>query len=545
MRVRRKNSNFSVHAIAGTYVVLLGFNAKKSATKGLLGYAIHRSDLTEGESYWLKGFKTFEETAPHIRPGTLVSTLEHPVQSFFWGDYTAKPAHEYMYTIVPIFGEPKNISEGSRMQVKIKTECEDQGVHAIYFNRGVAASQAYVRKFGAKKPDKVASRKALVWLSRGLEEGLLNFIKQANGPRYSLRGAFYEFDYIPVLKAFAGAANKGADVKIIYDARKNPPKKKNDAAIRKAGISGLMIKRTRNKSYISHNKFVVLLKNGRAVQVWTGSTNITKGGIFGQSNVGHIVRDEETAESYRAYWQELSADPTNSDLKEWNVHNTPDPSGKPSKNTITPIFSPRPNKPHTVLNWYAERLDSAKETVNLTAAFGVNPLMADVFAKDKKYLRYLLLEKPGKNYGLLCRDIDVRIAVGARLSYDYLYRWIREKLTGYNFWVSYIHTKFMLVDPLSDNPTVITGSANFSEPSTTKNDENMLVIQGDTRVADIYLGEFMRLFNHFYFRNVVTRQSARQGSADRKSAFLKPDDSWCKRYYDRGSLKQKQRLLFS
>jgi hypothetical protein len=28
----------------------------------------------------------------------------------------------------------------------------------------------------------------------------------------------------------------------------------------------------------------------------------------------------------------------------------------------------------------------------------------------------------------------------------------------------------------------------------------MLVIQGDQRVADIYLGEFMRIFNHYYFR---------------------------------------------
>jgi hypothetical protein len=58
----------------------------------------------------------------------------------------------------------------------------------------------------------------------------------------------------------------------------------------------------------------------------------------------------------------------------------------------------------------------------------------------------------------------------------------------------------MLLDPLSDDPIVITGSANFSEASTTANDENMLVIRCDSRVADIYLGEFMRLFTHFRFR---------------------------------------------
>ena len=47
---------------------------------------------------------------------------------------------------------------------------------------------------------------------------------------------------------------------------------------------------------------------------------------------------------------------------------------------------------------------------------------------------------------------------------------------------------------------VISGSTNFSDASTKDNDENMLVIRGDKRVADIYLGEFMRLWRHYRFR---------------------------------------------
>src|SRR5262249_18767715 len=53
------------------------------------------------------------------------------------------------------------------------------------------------------------------------------------------------------------------------------------------------------------------------------------------------------------------------------------------------------------------------------------------------------------------------------------------------------------VDPLGDDPIVVTGTANFSAPSQCANDENMLVIRGNTRVADIYFGEFMRIFDHF------------------------------------------------
>ena len=71
--------------------------------------------------------------------------------------------------------------------------------------------------------------------------------------------------------------------------------------------------------------------------------------------------------------------------------------------------------------------------------------------------------------------------------------------------MSYIHSKFLLMDPLGSDPIVVTGSANFSDASTNDNDENMLVIRGNRRVADIYFTEFNRLFNHYYFRAVQER----------------------------------------
>ena len=87
----------------------------------------------------------------------------------------------------------------------------------------------------------------------------------------------------------------------------------------------------------------------------------------------------------------------------------------------------------------------------------------------------------------------------------------------------------MIIDPLGEDPLVITGSANFSDASTRKNDENMLVIRGDRRVADIYLSEFMRLFNHFQFRGLVHARAATDPESAR--SFLVPDNSWKARYY--------------
>ncbi|WP_280806638.1 phospholipase D-like domain-containing protein [Rhizobium leguminosarum] len=73
--------------------------------------------------------------------------------------------------------------------------------------------------------------------------------------------------------------------------------------------------------------------------------------------------------------------------------------------------------------------------------------------------------------------------------------------------VFFIHSKFMLVDPLSDDPLICSGSANFSSNSLKANDENMLLIRGNTRVADIYLTEFDRIFRHFYARNAINEMA--------------------------------------
>ncbi len=543
MRIRENNKDITVQAIAGTYVVLLGMNANESARKGLLGFAIQRQDLTENEQYWLAGFRTFKETAPNPKPGSLVTTHEHPIQAFLWGDYTAKPDHHYKYTVIPVYGQPKKLEYGDGITVDVNTENEDQGKYAIFFNRGVAGSQAYARKFGNKKPNEVPDNAAYKWLSRGLEEAIIEFIGQANGKDYSLRASVYEFSWPNVLNAFKKAATI-ADVKIVYDCRKPNPKKTSDTAIKKAGLRDYMIKRKSNPSYISHNKFIVLLKNGKPIEVWTGSTNFTEGGIFGQSNVGFIIRDSEIAEKYLEYWNDLAKDTPAKTLRHTNIENTPDLSGAPSKG-ITPIFSPRPDL--NILEWYAQRMGSAKNVLGFTAAFGVNKMLADVLAEDGNDLRYILLEKKGPTFNQFSKVKNNMIALGTVLDQNViektkLYRWLGESLTGLNTFVEYLHTKYFFLDPLSNDPTVISGSANFSVASTKNNDENMIIIHGDTSVADIYLGEFMRLWDHFYFRDIVSRLS-KESTVD--SSYLRPDDSWTDKFFKQGLIHEKVRLAFA
>jgi phosphatidylserine/phosphatidylglycerophosphate/cardiolipin synthase-like enzyme len=248
------------------------------------------------------------------------------------------------------------------------------------------------------------------------------------------------------------------------------------------------------------------------------------------------VRDKTIAASYLEYWEQLHADTEAKKLRPWTTAKTPTPVGKPKKG-MQAIFSPRSNL--DALNWYVEQMGTTKEALFFTAAFGVNDAIEQVFQQENDTLRYVLLEKDGGDVDILKRNPNNRIAVGGTVK-DALGNWQAEKVTGLNTHVRFIHTKYLLVDPLSATPLVITGSANFSDASTKNNDENMLIIQGDTRVADVYLGEFMRLFNHFYSRYLFNQPGDQGGSI-----YLAGDDSWSADYYIKDSAKFHERLYFS
>jgi phosphatidylserine/phosphatidylglycerophosphate/cardiolipin synthase-like enzyme len=545
MRSRNKAGPLSAHAIAGTHVVLLGIDVPKKDTKGLLGFAIQRWDPTEDERYWLRGMKVFEETAEGIPAGTPVSLLEHPLQSFQWGDYTTKPGRSYEYRVVALYGKPKNLEIRHEVTVAVTTEPVDEGTHAIHFNRGVAGSQAYERKFPGHTPrEGDRSDPAYDWLSRGLEEALLSFVASATGPEFALRGSVYEFNYPPVLQALKAAADRGVDLQVIYD-RRGPAgtgaRKKvwqsSEPAIEAAGL-GPFVKPRKTNSSISHNKFLVLLHNGTPTAVWTGSTNITWGGLFGQSNVGHLIRDEAVASRYLDYWARLSTDPAYAVIRPENTAASPTPGTRARAGTRT-VFSPRTSL--DMIDWYAAETGRAKKSFFMTAAFGVHDKIRDALTPESNVLRYLVLEEPPSAGDVrFDTDHDVKMAVGSVLSKGILDRWTKEHLTGLNAHVRYTHTKFMLVDPLGDHPLVISGSGNFSDASVHENDENMLIIQDDPRAADVYVGEFMRIFNHFYFRYL----SQKLNTPGDRTAYLSPNDHWAARYFDRTTPSYRQRLLF-
>ena len=151
MRATNAHDGLTVHAVAGTHTVLLGFDLADPA--GCLGFGIRRTDHTEDEAYWLRGMKSFASVVPAPRGlGMDFSLRQHPVQGFQWGDYSAKPEHDYTYAVVALGGAPGALTPLRRGQRRRATEAEDDGQHGVWFNRGVAGSQAFVKRFGQYTP---------------------------------------------------------------------------------------------------------------------------------------------------------------------------------------------------------------------------------------------------------------------------------------------------------------------------------------------------------------------------------------------------------
>lgn len=562
MRYLNEDTDLKLYAVAGTQTVLLSFDIAKNNLDGkqFLGFSIERKDKL-GRITFHNGSKHFDSLADNPDPAIKNSSL---IQSFYWHDYTVDPDETYTYTIKPMFGTALNHSPKFPSSLTVTTEKLHDGMHSVYFNYGVTGSQAYAnnKEFGNQPVSALKGavlQHALAFLGRDLwSEGLVKFVRQAAGANFSIYGAFYEFQYEGFLQEFRDAVDRGVDLELVvsgksaqYDDKKNKSsgavKSGNKSMIKKFGLTK-QIKTLRTKPSQPHNKFMVLCQDGKPKQVWTGSTNITLAGIFGQCNTGHWIVDDAIADKYLEYWNGLIGDPPMKQVAKVSETIQADTDLTQLSNGNYLFFSPRDlpadkkTAPH--LQHYADLIDSADELVCMVFPFNMDEVFNTVYKKDKRYLRLLIFEKNSDAQKVKSNDTDLKVTAGDVYAGNEK-GWAKEisAKTTTNAGILYVHNKFFIIDPLTDHPVVVTGSANFSNNSIRNNDENSILIKGNGRVADIYLTEFDRLFVHFWPRYLATLKS----NKNKPQGFDKPLDetySWHNDYFDPTKFGMKRKLLF-
>jgi phosphatidylserine/phosphatidylglycerophosphate/cardiolipin synthase-like enzyme len=290
--------------------------------------------------------------------------------------------------------------------------------------------------------------------------------------------AIYNFtDDAVIANAINGRYNAGVQVRIVADGSTaqlglsllNP----NIPVVERVNTSG---------TGIMHNKFIVVDPDSAANSwVFTGSTNWTDNNMSNDFNNIIIFQDQSIAKGYRLEFEEM-----------WGG-NGPQPGNPngvfgPAKTNNTPLqyvmgpndikvesyFSPTDNANGAIIK------TMQTTDVNLDyaiLAFTRADIADAIIAEDDLFLVLVrgMMEQtsdPASEFAYLeAAGQDIRSHEG--ITYD-------------------LHHKYCIVDhsTLDSDPTVLTGSHNWSSAAQTTNDENTVVVH-DARVANLYLQEFM------------------------------------------------------
>ncbi len=543
VRATAAGDGATVKAYAGSTGVIVAMDVEPARREGLLGFALRRQ-VGRGRRTWLKSMLQFPGVA-HT-DGERTPTDRAPVQKFRWSDYGVFPGTSYRYTVHPVYGTPDRLERGDPMTVAVRTSDVAKGDSAVLFNRAAAASQAFSRDFpeaeaavnralaAGEKPSELPAD-ALEWLSRGLLEQIVGFLAQATDDRWALDVAIYEYELPAIAEAVEAAVQRGVQVRVVYHAKRGD----HQTEVNRAALRGLPeeVLRARVTSGIFHHKFVVLsrLNNGvrKAQAVLCGSTNFTANGVYRQANVVHVVRRPATAGQFLALFEVLFGGADRAATRDFITGANP----LPADGEAPPLFASFTPRPRTDdLAAVVKIIDDADRDVLFCTAFGLDDSVLDALlgAEHDEVLRFGLQNARSRITGVH-RDRTASFTATAMLKKG-LEGFLAESTRGQRGNIL-IHTKLVVTDFTSDSPTVVSGSHNLSPSASKNNDENLLMVRGDTDVADCYGVELMRLYDHYRFRFAV------RGGAGPPS--LTPDDSWTERYFREGSLNSLDRLRFA
>ncbi len=144
---------------------------------------------------------------------------------------------------------------------------------------------------------------------------------------------------------------------------------------------------------------------------------------------------------------------------------------------IQVYFTPWDNAEDAIIN----AINDAKHSIYIQAYVWTSKPLTDAVlnAKKRGLAIYLLCDKDqmtSSKYSLVPTLVNAGVAVKLEVKYQNA------------------HNKIIILDHKGDNPTVITGSYNFSYSAQYKNSENLLIIK-DNKIAHAYFDNWQRHSN--------------------------------------------------
>ena len=157
--------------------------------------------------------KTFESVVPDPPPGSDWPTNVHPVQGFQWGDYAAKPGHDYTYAVSAVGGT----AAAPVPRRRCRSPCAPRSRTTASTASGSTAAWRAHRPSRGSSPagcrPRPPTRPTRRWSGcrAGSGRRCSAFFGEALDDEWSLRGALYELTWGRALQAFGAARDRGAD----------------------------------------------------------------------------------------------------------------------------------------------------------------------------------------------------------------------------------------------------------------------------------------------------------------------------------------------
>ena len=287
-------------------------------------------------------------------------------------------------------------------------------------------------------------------------------INHINNAQETIHIASFEFNLTPVAEALIAAHNRGVDVRWVTDDEHGIEADEEDdhgqfALLEDAGIE---IKDDA-RGALMHNKFWIF--DGQTV--WTGSTNITRNGIFRNNNNVIVVESPPVAAIFEREFNEMWAGEfgprSTSTLGEQatTIQGTPVEILFAAEDEVMDELVPLIEQSRDNIKFMAFSFthDDLGNAMLAKAADGVD--VSGIFETRGSETEYSELPK------MYCNDLSVRQDGNPRT----------------------FHHKTIIID----DRIVITGSFNFSDNANDSNDENVIIIN-NADIAQQYLQEFER-----------------------------------------------------
>lgn len=565
------NGSFSVKAYVGDFKTLLAFNFSDPAkAQKLAGFSIECKP-PDGPSYYLLNLLQFQDPSKHAQIPTEKpnSTANAPIQKYRW-THVPGSAHQglspaqgnYTYTVTPRYFDGNQsmeaLDKSLSAAVTVPVGPFRKGNLSLGFTRGYMQSEAFARHFGAGTRIVPANRglqfdtssqagtnngqtvtysEIYTWMgstARAEVFAILNAV--VADPSLSIEVFAYDLDEPDIVGAFLKLAAEGR-IRIILDnaalhsqvkGKKVPLENLFTDAFQKAAKAPAAIVRGCFDRF-SHDKIIIVSRNGTPIQVLTGSTNFSVTGLYVNANHVLVFDDANIAAEYSKVF-----------AQSWSIlSQTKTPSAAAAAAFAKTAFAtaaftpPSPPAPKLNINYSPHSAADAARILN-----GISGRIQQQEGATKGNVIFAVMQLTGSQtpvYQTLSQIHENQnvysYGISDAPSGVFLYQPSSKQgvqVTGKPGSVTLpppfdqvptppgheIHDKFVVCGLNGSDPVVYCGSSNLATGGEQQNGDNLLEIH-DGDVATAFAIEALLLVDHY---NFLDRFAAKKSGATQATA---------------------------